>query len=92
MPWPAYTKAMATEPITLMVSPETAKVFRETTDQGRLKMETAFELWARPIGEAEMKPLEERRRELIQAVEAMRDMAAANGLTEEILEEILSEE
>jgi hypothetical protein len=82
---------MDREPITIMVDPETAKVYRAATPQGRLKMEMFFELWARRVDETERKPREQRTREFLETLHEVQDMAAANGLTPEILEEILSE-
>ena len=83
---------MASEPITLMVSPETAKVYRETTEEGRRKMELVLDLWGRPVGEAVMRPLAQRRQEFLRTLAEVQEMAAANGLTEEILEQILRDE
>jgi hypothetical protein len=83
---------MGSEPITIMVDPETAKVYREATPQGRQKMELLFELGASRVDNEERKPLEQRRREFLVTLHEVQETAAANGLTPEILEEILSEE
>jgi hypothetical protein len=87
-----YHIAMASEPITIMVDPETAKVYREATPQSRQKMELLFELGARRVEGEEQKPLEQRRREFLETLHEVQAMAAANGLTPEILDEILGEE
>jgi hypothetical protein len=83
---------MVSEPITIMVDSETAKVYREATPQGRRKMELLFGFGARRIESEERKPLEQRRREFLETLHEVQEMGAANGLTPEILEEILSEE
>jgi hypothetical protein len=83
---------MGSEPITVMVDPETAEVYREATPQARQKMELFFDLWVRRVKEAERKPLEQRRREFLETLSEVRETVAANGLTPEILEEILGQE
>jgi len=42
--------------------------------------------------EAKQTPLDQRRREFLETLSEVREIAAANGLTPEILEEILGEE
>jgi hypothetical protein len=81
---------MGTEPITLSVDPETAKAFRELPQPWRDEIAADLGLFVKRVAEGA------RNRKDPSALFALMDeisaRAQANGLTEEILAEILSKE
>ncbi len=74
---------LATETITIQVTPEVAKAFRSASETKRKKMELLLNLRLSEITSAR-KPLEQVMREISRS-------AQERGLTEEILKDLLKE-
>ena len=75
---------MATEDITLRVSPEAAEAYRKATPQERLKLEALVTLQL--LGQ--LQP----RRSLDEVMADMSEQAQQRGLTPEVLEELLRDD
>jgi hypothetical protein len=76
---------MATEPITIHLDAEAARVFKTAGPEEQKKMEALLGLWLKEIATTEALSLKE-------VMDDAGRTAQASGLTPEILESILNEE
>jgi hypothetical protein len=75
---------MGTEPITIHLDAQAAKLFREATPEQRKKMEMLLGIWLQRAAADQGRTLE-------QAMDEISRKAQARGLTPEILQSILDE-
>ena len=71
------------ENITIQVDPEIAKAYREAEPEKQQKIQTIVNNWLKSI-------IQEK--SLAQIIQEMQEQAKANGLTQEILDQILENE
>ncbi|MEM1167644.1 MAG: hypothetical protein AAGJ08_00750 [Cyanobacteria bacterium P01_H01_bin.35] len=71
------------ENITIQVDPEIAKAYREAVPEQQRKIQTIVNNWLKSI-------IQEK--SLAQIIQEMQEQAKANGLTQEILDQILEDE